>query len=148
MKNKYDYNDENSINLKLVIALSRTNTSFSRVLQSFLTEYGLTVAQFGVMEALYHLGPLQISDLIEKTLSTSGNMTVVIKNLEKEELVQRSVNYQDRRAFLIALTSKGTELIKPVFEAHLDVLSVFFERLDASEKATLIKLLRKLNGID
>lgn len=148
MKNKYDYNEENSINLKLVIALSRTNTSFSRALQSFLTEYGLTVAQFGVMEALYHLGPLQISDLIEKTLSTSGNMTVVIKNLEKEELVQRCVNDQDRRAFLISLTSKGKELIKPVFEAHLDVLSNFFERLDATEKATLIKLLRKLNGID
>ena len=148
MKNKYDYNDENSINLKLVIALSRTNTSFSRALQNFLTQYGLTVAQFGVLEALYHLGPLQISDLIDKTLSTSGNMTVVIKNLEKEALIQRNINDQDRRAFLISLTEKGRTLIKPVFKAHLSFLSDFFARLDEGEKSTLIKLLRKLNGID
>jgi len=41
------------------------------------------------MEALYHLGDLKICEIIEKTLSTSGNMTVVIRNLEKESYITR-----------------------------------------------------------
>lgn len=146
MKSKNDYGEENSINLKLVIGLSRTQTSFSRVLQNFLGNYRLTIAQFGVLEALYHLGDLKICELIEKTLSTSGNMTVVIRNLEKEGLIKRTVDPNDKRAFFIALTDEGRTLIKPVFEAHLVELESFFSVLDPDEKAMLLELLKKLNN--
>lgn len=146
MKSKNDYGEENSINLKLVIGLSRTQTSFSRVLQNFLGNYRLTIAQFGVLEALYHLGDLKICELIEKTLSTSGNMTVVIRNLEKEGLIKRTVDPNDKRAFFIALTDEGRTLIKPVFEAHLVELESFFSVLDPDEKAMLLGLLKKLNN--
>lgn len=147
MKTTTEYGDNNSINLKMVIALSRTQTSFARILQQYLSDYNLTIAQFGVMEALYHLGDLKICELIEKTLSTSGNMTVVIRNLEKEALIERRVNNDDRRAFLIALTEKGRMLIKPVFEGHLTILDAFFDRLTADEREQLLALLKKLNGL-
>ena len=146
MKQTFNYGEENSINLKLVIGLARTNTSFSRILQSFLSDYHLTIAQFGVLEALYHLGDLKICELIDKTLSTSGNMTVVIRNLEKEGLVRRDVDEKDKRAYYIALTETGRNLIKPVFEAHLNQLEAFFSNLDAQDKDQLMMLLKKLNG--
>lgn len=148
MKKSKVYGDENSINLRLVIALSRTNASFNRALQTFLNTYDLTTAQFGVLETLYHLGDLRICELIDKTLSTSGNMTVVIRNLEKEGLIRRQVNEIDRRAFVIALTDEGRALIKPVFEEHLDVLGEVFHRLSIEEKQVLQSLLKKLNGIE
>ncbi len=148
MKKSNVYGDENSINLRLVIALSRTNASFNRALQTFLNTYDLTTAQFGVLETLYHLGELRICELIDKTLSTSGNMTVVIRNLEKEGLIRRQVNEIDRRAFVIALTDEGRALIKPVFEEHLDVLNEVFHRLSTEEKQVLQSLLKKLNGIE
>lgn len=147
MKKSKVYGDENSINLRLVIALSRTNSSLNRALQNFLNAYDLTPAQFGVLETLYHLGELRICELIEKTLSTSGNMTVVIRNLEKEGLIQRQVSASDRRAFVIALTDSGRGLIQPVFEEHLLLLDDFFERLNTKEKSELQSLLKKLNGI-
>ena len=148
MKKSNVYGDENSINLRLVIALSRTNASFNRALQTFLNTYDLTTAQFGVLETLYHLGELRICELIDKTLSTSGNMTVVIRNLEKEGLIRRQVNEIDRRAFVITLTDEGRALIKPVFEEHLDVLNEVFHRLSIEEKQVLQSLLKKLNGIE
>lgn len=148
MKNHANYGEENTINLKLVIALSRSNTAFQRVLQSFFNNYDLTIAQFGVLETLFHLGDLKICELIDKTLSTSGNMTVVIRNLEKEGLIKRQVNIEDRRAFVIGLTDEGRNLIKEVFEAHLAVLEGFFINLDQDEKQILQKMLKKLNGLD
>jgi len=148
MKKSKIYGEENSINLRLVIALSRTNSSLNRALQSFLNAYDLTPAQFGVLETLYHLGELRICELIDKTLSTSGNMTVVIRNLEKEGLIKRQVSASDRRAFVIALTDQGRELIAPVFEEHLLLLEDFFMRVNAEEKSELQGLLKKLNGIN
>lgn len=148
MKNHANYGEQNTINLKLVIALSRSNTAFQRVLQSFFNNYDLTIAQFGVLETLFHLGDLKICELIDKTLSTSGNMTVVIRNLEKEGLIKRQVNVEDRRVFVIGLTDEGRNLIKEVFEAHLGVLEGFFSNLDQDEKQLLQKMLKKLNGLD
>ncbi|MBE0451547.1 MAG: MarR family transcriptional regulator [Clostridia bacterium] len=147
MKIKTSYGEENDINLKLVIALSRTHLSFGRGLQIFLNEYGLTLAQFGVLEALYHLGEMRICELIDKTLSTSGNMTVVIRNLEKEGLIERKTNPDDKRAFNIALTAKGEDKIKVAFESHLVLIDRFFSNLDGEEKLALQKLLKKVNGL-
>ena len=147
MRKLNDYGNDNSINLKLVIALSRTQTSFARAIQNFLTPYDLTTAQFGVLEALYHLGDLKICELIDKTLSTSGNMTVVIRNLEKEGLITRHVNVEDRRAFVIGLTEAGRTLIRPVFEQHLFLLEDVFGRLTLEDKDALLVLLKKMNGI-
>lgn len=147
MKKKFDYGEDNSINLKLVIALSRTQLAFVRGLQTFLNQYDLTTAQFSVLEALYHVGDLKICELIDKTLSTSGNMTVVIRNLEKEGLIERRINEDDRRGFLIGLTEAGRTLIQPVFEDHLLVLKEVFSGLEHDEKLELLNLLKTLNRI-
>lgn len=147
MKKISTYGDENEINLKLVIAITRTQLSLGRELQRFLSDYGLTVAQFGVLEALYHKGNMKICEIIEKTLSTSGNMTVVIKNLEKEGLVVKQCNLEDRRAFTICLTQKGEALIKEVFELHVEELNQFFKLVTNDEKHELHQLLKKVNGL-
>jgi len=53
----------------------------------------LTLSQFGVLEALYHLGSMSQSDICSKLLKSGGNMTLVIDNLEKHGLVQRKPAY-------------------------------------------------------
>jgi DNA-binding MarR family transcriptional regulator len=148
MINKYNnYNEIEVTNLKLVIGLYRSYTNLNRQTQKVLTEHKLTIAQFGVLEALYHLGDLKINDIIEKTLSTSGNITVVIKNLEKEHLIERYRDSNDSRIWMICLTKTGEELIKRIFPEHLQQLDQTLENLDQDEKIVLMKLLKKLNGI-
>ena len=74
-------------------------------------------------------------------------MTVVIRNLEKEGLITRHVNEDDRRAFVIGLTEAGRTLIGPVFEQHLFLLEDVFGRLTQEDKDALLVLLKKMNGI-
>ncbi|PKM58191.1 MAG: MarR family transcriptional regulator [Firmicutes bacterium HGW-Firmicutes-3] len=147
MKNTCSYGDENDTNLKSVVALSRTYLSFTRTLQVFLNNYGLTVPQFGVLESLYHLGPLKICELIHKNLSTSGNMTVVVRNLEKEGWINKSTDDEDKRSYKLSLTDQGSQLIEDAFLTHLHYLNDFFHRLSIEEKQQLLQLLKKLNGL-
>jgi len=148
MKNKYaKYSEKETTNLKLVIGLYRSYTNLNRQTQKVLTEYKLTVAQFGVLEALYHVGDLKINDIIEKTLSTSGNITVVIKNLEKDQMIERYRDPKDSRVCMIRLTGTGENLIHTILPEHLLQIENTMKNLDSEEKKELIKLLKKLNGI-
>jgi DNA-binding MarR family transcriptional regulator len=148
MENKTSkYGEVNEVNLKLVVAVHRTIQKDVKSLSARLAEYELTLSQFGVLEALYHKGPMKICEIIEKTLSTSGNMTVVIKNLERGGYVTRERDDEDRRAFVIKLKEKGRVIIADVFPKHLNDLNEAFSKLDFEEKHQLLSLLKKLNGV-
>ena len=64
---------------KLMRAAESVTGRISRV----MTAAGLTISQFGVLEALQHKGPLCQKDIAAKILKSSGNITLVIDNLEK-----------------------------------------------------------------
>lgn len=80
-----------------------------------MTAADLTISQFGVMEALLHKGPLCQRDIAAKILKSTGNMTMVIDNLEKRSLVRRERDSADRRYLTVHLTDAGVELISKVF---------------------------------
>ena len=136
------YNDED--NLKLIISLSRTMQNINKKQTKLINEKSLTLPQFGVLELLYHKGPLCISDIIEKTLSTSGNMTVVIENLRKDKCIEKIKDETDQRKYIISLTEKGKMIIEEVFPVHLENLDIIFGKLTKEEKKELLSLLKKL----
>lgn len=147
MNKRKEYSHLDELNLKLVIGFSRTTLGLHRNTQRLVAAYGLTLPQFGVLEALYHLGDLKICEIIEKTLSTSGNMTVVIRNLEQEGLVHRLQSPEDRRVYRIAISEKGAAIIRELFPEHLKELEKGLARLSDREKDELIRLMKKLNGV-
>ena len=99
--------------------------------------------QFGVLEALYHKGPLCINDIIEKTLSTSGNMTVVIENLRKDGYIKKEKSGEDQRKYMISLTNKGKGIIDKIFPLHLKNIGEIFRRYSVKEKEELLNMLDK-----
>jgi len=142
---KISYGELHDLNLKLVIALRRSMQPEERRLTALLSENGLTLAQFGVLESLYHVGPMNIKEIIEKSLSSSGNMTVVIRNLVKNDYITKDRDPEDGRAFIIQLTPKGHEVIDQIFPKHLNMLESVFSTLEKDEKKALLELLKKLN---
>ena len=147
METKQKYGQVNQLNLHLIIGLYRSYARLNRNTQRLLSQHNLTLAQFGVLEVLYHLGPMKIGDVIAKTLSTSGNMTVVIKNLAKENWIRRSVDPADGRVSVIQLTTQGEQLIAAVFPQHLDELDKMLVNLAQADKKQMIQLMKKLNGV-
>lgn len=109
-----------------------------------LIEDDLSPSQFAVLEALYHLGPLCLSDLAKKILKTGGNLTMVVNNLEKRGLVERASVPGDRRFIQVSITARGRELISRIFPAHATKITDLLSRLTAAEQKTLGDLCRKL----
>jgi len=130
--------------LKTYVKLMRATESVTARAHQQLSSLGLTFSQFGVLEALYHLGPMSQSAIGQKILRSSGNMTMVIDNLEKRELVRRERNQSDRRFLIIHLTDKGKKLITRIFPSHAAEITRQFDALTASEQQTLGRLCKKL----
>lgn len=104
----------------------------------------LTLSQFGVLEAVYHLGPMSQKDIGKKILKSGGNMTLVIDNLVKRGLVVRNQAEYDRRVMLISLTDEGRALISEVFPRQLEALVAEMRVLTPEEQDELARLCRKL----
>lgn len=130
--------------LDVYIKLMRAAESVTSRINAHLRDHSLTVSQFGVLEALYHLGPMCQSDLARKILKSSGNLTTVIDNLERDALVERQRSAADRRMVSVRLTAKGHALIADIFPPHVAGVVDVFATLTPAEQAALGDLLRKV----
>jgi MarR family 2-MHQ and catechol resistance regulon transcriptional repressor len=104
----------------------------------------LTPRQFGVLESLYHRGPMRPGELSAKLLKSGGNITLVVDNLEKRGLVCRQRDSDDRRAVVVSLTDEGRERIGRLFPRHTADIVEEMSILTAEEQETLGRLCRKL----
>ena len=131
--------------LNAFIKLMRSTSALQALLLPPLQkEFGLTESQLGVLESLYHLGPLSQSDLCEKILRGGSNVTTVVDNLERAQLVRRERSDADRRIQMVHLTDAGRELIARAFPAHAGRITQAMAALDDDEQRELARLCRKL----
>ena len=80
--------DKNMAVKSMVVMRKAFRTIDAKVSETF-KEFNLTPTQFGVMDVLNAKGRMKIGELIDRMLATSGNMTVVIKNMEKKGWLTR-----------------------------------------------------------
>src|SRR5690349_18369348 len=133
--------------LDAFIKLIRAGNSVSAESNRHLSESGLTASQFAVLEALYHIGPMCLSELAGKILRTAGNLTMVLDNLEKRGLAKRTAGAKDRRFVSAEITSRGRDLIRGVFPGHAARIAEAMSRLTPAEQDQLAALRRKLGGV-
>jgi len=141
---KYQGTAEEVDALNTYIKLMRAAKSVTDAAHSHLTKHRLTETQFGVLETLYHLGGMCQRELAEKNLTSTANITTVIDNLEKRNLVERVRSETDRRYITVNLTENGKELIGGIFPDHVRSIVKSFRVLSDAEKATLGELCKKL----
>jgi MarR family 2-MHQ and catechol resistance regulon transcriptional repressor len=130
--------------LNALITLVRATEAVSGALHAPLAGHRLTSSQFGVLEALLHLGPLCQGDLAGKLLRSCASMTSVVEGLEKRGLVVRQRTEEDKRFVRVALTGKGRRLIEEIFPAHVRRVVRAFGALSDQEQEQLRRLCRKL----
>lgn len=80
----------------MVVMRKAFRTIDTTVSETFKAD-GLTPTQFSVLDVLYSKGPMKIGELLESILATSGNMTVVIRNMEKKGWVTRTTSPKSRK---------------------------------------------------
>lgn len=126
------------------VKLMRASSSVSARAHRPLAGESLSESQFGVMEALLHRGPLCQRDLAAKILKTGGNVTLVVDNLQRQGLVERRRDQQDRRLVTVHLTDQGREVIERVYPRMVEAIVQEMKVLSSEELATLADLCRRL----
>jgi MarR family 2-MHQ and catechol resistance regulon transcriptional repressor len=144
MKTTKQYGRKIDTALSTWVKLVRAHDTFNHLTAANIRSFDLTPAQFGVVECLGHLGSMLIGELTRKHLVSGGNMTVVVDNLEKEGLVDRTVCKDDRRAFSVQLTPKGKKLFERIFPQHAEYVAKLTSVLSENEQVELGNLLKKL----
>jgi len=130
------------LDLKTIIVLHKAERTIRNLEAQIFKKHNLTPTQFSVLETLYSKGELRIQDLIDSMLATSGNMTVVIKNMERDGWISRSCDPNDRRSFLIQITDQGQKKIEAVLPEHMANISHMTALLSQKDKEDLVRILK------
>lgn len=130
--------------LKLFVVLARAQRAIHERTVVDLTAHGLTATEFGILEALYHKGPLLLGEVQRKILVSSGGITFLVDKLAGRGLVERKLCATDRRARYAALTRKGEALMDQVFPGHAEAIRQAMAGLTRAEQKQATALLKQL----
>lgn len=147
MPTHYKGTPDQVLALDTIIKLTRSlNAIQARLTPQLQRDFGITESQFGVMEALLHLGPLSQGQLCQKILRSGSNVTTVVDNLERDGLVTRVRDETDRRVQIVDLTDKGRSLVGDAVPAHVGRVTELMSALTAEEQRELGRICRKLGS--
>jgi MarR family 2-MHQ and catechol resistance regulon transcriptional repressor len=124
--------------------MTRTAERLHDHLRRQVKAHGLTLTEFGVLEALLHKGPLTHGDVANRVLLASSSITYVIDKLEERGLLRRRRSDADRREKLAELTPAGREKIEDAFPEHASLINDLMADLSTEEKRTAASVLRRI----
>jgi DNA-binding MarR family transcriptional regulator len=114
-------------------------SSITRLAHVLLREagHGLSRTAASVLHRLATAGPQRITELADWESVAQPTMTTLVGRLEAQGLVRRDPDPADRRAVLVAVTTRGEETVDLRRRARAVALDVRLERLDDDERARL-----------
>ena len=109
--------------------------------------FGTTLPRFDLMSQLErHPEGLKMKELSHRMMVTGGNVTGIVDQLEKEELVERLPEPGDRRASRVRFTRAGDKAFAEMARAHEEWVASVFSGLTRKEHTELFRLLAKVKG--
>lgn len=138
--------DEHHQALKLWLRLlSCTNLVEAEIRGRLRASFGITLPRFDLMAQLErNPAGLKMNELSQRLMVSGGNVTGLTDQLEKEGLVTRADDPEDRRAYTVKLTPAGRTLFARMAAVHEQWAIELFSGLTSSEKTQVHRLLAKL----
>ncbi|MGY0022774.1 MarR family winged helix-turn-helix transcriptional regulator [Streptomyces sp. cg35] len=133
--------------LEVLARLHRSFLRYNTKLNASIERHGLSVAGFDVLTALRRSGEpyrLTAGQLAASGLVSSAGVTLRMDRLEKDGLIARERDADDRRVVYSRLTDEGLAKVDEVFADHLDNERRMLAGLSPSERRQLARLLGKL----
>lgn len=124
----------------------RLSALYSEEMGKTFATHGLSAASFDVLATLLRSGPphaLSPNQLLATMMVTSGTMTNRIDQLEKEGLVARIPNPEDKRSVHVKLTANGIRKIDAAVSDHVAVQKRLVEGLSEMDRTELNAILDK-----
>ena len=126
------------------LVMMKAMRALTRYAAAGIEETGLGLSDFGVLEVLLHKGPLPVNTIGPIVDLTPGSISIAVDRLFAKGLVSRVESGEDRRVRIVALTSRGRDLIAPAFRKHAGQMRKVFAELSSEELRSLEVALKKI----
>jgi DNA-binding MarR family transcriptional regulator len=130
--------------LRLVEVFPTFHHAFSRWVQSLIESTSVGPGRIRLLGVLHCKGSKIMSGLSDELGVTPRNVTALVDGLEAEGLVRRVPHATDRRATVVEITPKGTEMARDVFAAYTEKIAELFRDLPEADRRELLRLMEAL----
>ena len=140
--------DADHQSLKLWLRLLACTTQFETEIRGRLREsFGISLPRFDYLAQLYrHPDGLRMNTLTRYLMVTGGSVTGLSDELEKDGLVQRDDDPDDRRSVRVRLTAAGRKAFERMAREHEGWVIELFGGLDTTQKKSLFDALGRLRA--
>lgn len=131
---------------RAVVSVVRGFGAIQRQMSPHYARFGLTPAQFQMLTVINRLRDDRVTQrrLGEELYVSFPNVTVMLARLERDGLIKRTVNKQDRRERFVSITSRGRSLLEQIWKEQPAQLEGVMAGLNNDERAELCRLLSKM----
>ncbi len=135
-----------NFNKSLGFLLSKTNASMRTYFNKAIKENSIdaTAEQWGLLNIIQEFPGIIQSDIAEKSMKDRTNITRMLDLLEKNRLIERKSDRDDRRLYRIYITDKGETLLNSLIPVAMSVNEKASKRLSKNELKIFIEILNKI----
>jgi len=134
--------------LRLWLRMLSCTTRIENEIRSRLrTSFGITLPRFDLMAQLErHPDGLRMGELSKRMMVTGGNITGIVDQLEREELVLRVQDARDRRASAVKLTAAGRAAFAGMAVEHERWIEEMLADVPGEDKAAMVEMLSTIKS--
>jgi len=123
----------------LLVVLLTLHNAIQRRGDTFFQAYGLTDAQFNILNLIGLAGgPLDQLVLTERLLVGKSSVSIVLNRMVKAGLIQRGEHARDRRRVVLSLTRKGRELWRKITPRYEQGVREIFSALPRKRREAFL----------
>ena len=135
----------NYLGFSLRVAMKKIDKHLNQKLEA----HGVSIPQSFILYSLLEQDGSTLKEIGNKTLIDSSSMTVLVDKLEKDKLVERKLDSQDRRAIRVFITEKGLLIAEKVSEIGIEFNSRLYDLLgEGNQKEFIHGINNIINGLD
>lgn len=129
----------------LCFSMRAVMKKIDRNLSARLEGLAVSIPQSFILSALLEENGITLKEIGNRTLIDSSSMTVLVDKLEKDGLVERQLDPQDRRAIRVFITESGKQIAEQVAEIAYQFNSELYDLLGEGNQKEFIHGLNNIS---
>lgn len=107
-------------------------------------QYGLKPAEFRCLKQIHSNENVNNKEVAKRMHLSPSRLTRIIDGLVEKGFVQKEIEPKDRRNMRVSLTEKGTDFVKGLNNAYVDIHATLLQDVDSSLHEGLLTGMRRL----
>lgn len=128
-------------NLRVMGRLSERVHNMSDIFEKYSKQ------QVSILMRLYFSGKSKLKDISAREYISTANLCAMFRKLEQMNLVQRTVDEQDRRDTWYSVTDMGKQIAESVLNLFILSIENLFKGLSKQDERLLIDATKTINNI-